>query len=141
MGQRKAITSTFKYMRTSTLVDENEENFAFSIYLYTVKVIGLKQVQDPIRQVYEKSTKSTNPHKKVPERYIGTHTGTIVPVCVPLSVSLLQCRAGEISSIATHHKQEHQKAVPTKINYWLKTNNCASCTRADDVNKILNLNC
>ena len=29
MGHRKAIISTFKYMRTSTLVDENEENFAF----------------------------------------------------------------------------------------------------------------
>ena len=54
-------------------------------------MIVLKQVQDPLREVYKKSTKSTNPPKKVPEKYRGTHTGTIVPVCVPLSVSLLQC--------------------------------------------------
>ena len=32
MGHRKTITSTFRHMRTSILVDENEEKFSFLIY-------------------------------------------------------------------------------------------------------------
>ena len=32
MGHRKTITSTFRHMRTSILVDVNEEKFYFLIY-------------------------------------------------------------------------------------------------------------
>ena len=34
-GHRKAKTSTFRHMRTSILVDENEDNFSFLMYICT----------------------------------------------------------------------------------------------------------
>ena len=40
MGHRKTITSAFRHMRTSILVEENEEKFSFLIHVYCVSEVS-----------------------------------------------------------------------------------------------------